>query len=109
LKKILNFIGLVNVNSILPDHRRVTLFTAGSIDIMEKLLIMNSIPEDIIEYIISFLWRCSWCDDIIDMNVNRCFDKRMVCNNCEDRKMLWDLRRRLISLGMVDPYRICKE
>ena len=47
---------------------------------------MNELPEDIVNYIIKFLWKCNTCDDYLEMKGT--YDKYNICVECQ-YKMIW--------------------
>lgn len=53
-------------------------------------------PEDIIRYIMSFMWKCNACDNYMEMRNNWTYDHRCICADCQEIIML---RTRLQYLG----------
>ena len=61
----------------------------------------SRISEEVVEYILSFMWKCNVCGIYIEMDTANQYDSNTMCKDCEDRRLLWTLREKLIELGLV--------
>jgi formylmethanofuran dehydrogenase subunit E len=61
----------------------------------------SRIPEEVVEYILSFMWKCNVCGIYIEMDTTKQYNSNTMCKDCEDRRLLWILREKLIELGLV--------
>lgn len=61
----------------------------------------SRIPEEIVEYILLFMWKCNYCGIYIEMDTTKQYNSKTLCKDCEDRRLLWILREKLIELGLV--------
>lgn len=47
------------------------------------------------------MWKCNVCDIYIEMDTVNQYDSNTMCKDCEDRRLLWILREKLIELWLV--------
>ena len=53
-------------------------------------------PEDLVRYIMSFMWKCNSCENYMEIKNNWTYDYRSICVDCQELIMV---HKRLGDLG----------